>query len=303
MKMSFLFANEHELAALMELPYIQRLVYLMGIRPYMDRQSCIVGIKRRISYQSLRETLYVGPIAGVKTGSPSLQQMKRAVKSLERAGLVIIQSTEKHLILKCVLAELDKSDFKKAEPRPNLNPDIELKNVEVVKSDIDGYIGRKADRTETTQADPPQKSEVNYIFLYEKFEKFWENYPQKKSKQKAWDAFKKLEPDEELFSKILTALEDQVTASQQTQRARHWIPPWKFPANWLEQQCWNDEIQVELEQVNTNEQRRTPYKKQTSVDILWESCKAGAEYFDFDFEDKPESTNNVIQLINREDNQ
>lgn len=180
--MSFLFANAHELAALMELPYIQRLTYLMGIRPYMDRQTCIVGIKRRISYQSLRETLYVGPIAGVKTGSPSLQQMKRAVKSLERAGLVIIQSTEKHLILKCVLAELDKSDFKKAVPRPNLNPDIELKNLEVVKSDSDGHIGRKADRTETTQADPPHKSEVKYIFLYEKFEKFWENYPQKKSK-------------------------------------------------------------------------------------------------------------------------
>ncbi|HHS5297144.1 TPA: protein LvrA [Legionella pneumophila] len=68
--MSFLFANAHELAALLELPYIQRLVYLMGIRPYMDRQSCIVGIKRRISYQSLRETLYVGPIAGVKTENP-----------------------------------------------------------------------------------------------------------------------------------------------------------------------------------------------------------------------------------------
>ena len=31
--MGFLFANSHELAALMELPYIQRMVYLMGIRP------------------------------------------------------------------------------------------------------------------------------------------------------------------------------------------------------------------------------------------------------------------------------
>lgn len=64
--MHFLFVNAEELEALMELPYIQRLAYLMGIRPYMDRETCIVGIKRRISYQSLREALYVAPIAGVK---------------------------------------------------------------------------------------------------------------------------------------------------------------------------------------------------------------------------------------------
>ncbi|HFF3305573.1 TPA: hypothetical protein ACHW7I_000844 [Legionella pneumophila] len=95
----------------------------MGIRPYMDRQSCIVGIKRRISYQSLRETLCVGPIAGVKTGTPSLQQMKRTVKSLERAGLIEIQSTERHLILKCIYAELDNPAPKKAVPKPNLYPD------------------------------------------------------------------------------------------------------------------------------------------------------------------------------------
>lgn len=121
--LSFLFANAHELAALLELLYMQRVVYLMGIRPYMDRQSCIVGIKRRISYQSLRETLYVGPIAGVKTGSPSLQQMKRAVKSLGRAGLIEIQSTDRHLIVKCIYAELDNPAPKKAVPKPNLNPD------------------------------------------------------------------------------------------------------------------------------------------------------------------------------------
>jgi len=35
--MNFLFINSEELEALMELPYIQRVVYLMGIRPYMDR--------------------------------------------------------------------------------------------------------------------------------------------------------------------------------------------------------------------------------------------------------------------------
>ena len=35
--MNFLFENAHELAALLELPYIQRIVYLMGIRPKTGR--------------------------------------------------------------------------------------------------------------------------------------------------------------------------------------------------------------------------------------------------------------------------
>ena len=161
-KMSFLFANVHELAALLELPYIQRIVYLMGIRPYMDRQTNIVGIKRRISYQSLRETLYVGPIAGVKTGSPSHQQMKRAEKSLERAGLVKIQSTDKHLILKCVLAALDKTVQKQADPRPALETNTNPTYHEAIKSEIYDETYRKTAMGETAEADPPQKSDINY---------------------------------------------------------------------------------------------------------------------------------------------
>ena len=62
-----------------------------------------------------KHALYVAPIAGVKTGAPSQQQVRRAVKALERAGLVAIQSTEKHLILKCLLAETHNSAQNKAD--------------------------------------------------------------------------------------------------------------------------------------------------------------------------------------------
>ncbi|STX29969.1 protein LvrA [Legionella beliardensis] len=103
--MDFLFINRRELDALIELPLIQRVVYIMGIRPYMDRATFIVGIKRRISYQSLRETCYVAPIPGVKAEYPSYQQMKRVVKSLARVGLLEIRSTPRNLIVRCLLAD------------------------------------------------------------------------------------------------------------------------------------------------------------------------------------------------------
>jgi len=98
--MDFLFVTTYELDALSEIPLMQRVVYLMGIHPYMDRKTFMVGIKRKISYQSLRETLYVAPIKGVKTGCPSHQQMKRVIKSLARQGIIEIRSTTKNLIVK-----------------------------------------------------------------------------------------------------------------------------------------------------------------------------------------------------------
>jgi hypothetical protein len=57
----YLKTTSQELSALMGLPYLQQVTYLLGIRPYMDATTSLVGIKRGISYQSLAETLYVEP--------------------------------------------------------------------------------------------------------------------------------------------------------------------------------------------------------------------------------------------------
>lgn len=243
--LNFLFANAHELAALLELPYIQRVVYLMGIRPYMDRQSCIVGIKRRISYQSLRETLYVGPIAGVKTGSPSLQQMKRAVKSLERASLIEIQSTEKHLIVKCIYAELDNPAQKKAVPKPNLYPDTNPTQEDALESGESCNFGQKPNIANNTEADPPQKSEdYNYIYMCSKFEKFWKSYPHPVDREAAFYQFRELNPDDKLFEKIMTGLHGQIESYNLQVMLSEWVPKWKYPSNWLAKKCWQTDPYV-----------------------------------------------------------
>lgn len=99
--MAFLFVNSDELSALMGLSHLQQSAYLLGIRPYMERETYLVGVKRRISYQSLAEMLYVEPHPGItQSGSPSRQQLRRVIYVLERAGLVAIQSSDKQLILK-----------------------------------------------------------------------------------------------------------------------------------------------------------------------------------------------------------
>jgi len=110
--------NNSEIYALTGLPDVQVRLYIFGIRRYMDYSNGIVGVKRRISYQSLSETLYVEPIRGVKTEKKlSRSQLRRAVKALERAGLILIKSLKLQLVLECVLAKQDQYVQNKAVTR------------------------------------------------------------------------------------------------------------------------------------------------------------------------------------------
>jgi len=110
--------NDAELNALKGLPLAARVVYMEGIRPFMDYVTGIVGARdsrsKRISHQSLSEVLYVEPKPNRKgSGSPTRKQVRQAVNQLVDAGVVTVHSTHgtgnNHLILKCVLADTDES--------------------------------------------------------------------------------------------------------------------------------------------------------------------------------------------------
>ena len=100
--MEYLKINYEEVSALRGLPHMQQLLYLCGIKPFVDYRTGIIGIKRKISYQSLSEVLYVEPHSGIQSGSPSKSQLRRALKGLERAGVINIQSDDYSLILQCL---------------------------------------------------------------------------------------------------------------------------------------------------------------------------------------------------------
>ena len=270
----------------MDLPLIQRVAYLMGIRPYMDRRTRIVGIKRKISYQSLREVLYVAPIAGVKTECPSHQQVRRVVKSLERAGLITLQSTEKNLILKCVLAEEDRSIQNKADMRPASEANTKKRSNPILESSTYKNIHSQADQNKIAQGDIPHNSEDNYVCMAIKFEKFWSLYPEKKSKHKAQAAFEQLNPDPTLFQTLIQALQTQINHVEAMQLRGTWVPPWKYPVNWLTQQCWEDELSTDaIQEIQHAEHTKNTRKRDRASDMFCPPSDV----------DEPER-NNVIQL-------
>lgn len=295
--MDFLQINQNELTALMDLPWGQRVVYLMAIRPFMDNESCIVGIKRKISYQSLREALYVAPIAGVKTEAISQQQVRRMVKSLERAGLIKLQSSDMRLILKCILASRDRSVQNKADRRATPKADTIPRGKRNIKSESYQNIHGQADTGKMIQADTPLKdNNICFVLLREKFEIFWSTYPLPQNRPKTWDVFQRLNPDGVLFEEMMVGLLTQITHDKENKVMGRWVPHWKYPANWLLQQSWKDELITYENMENTDANHKQHSRKKSDVDIIWESCKGGA-YFNLESDsDEAVSKNNIIEF-------
>lgn len=266
--------NQDERNALKGLPHLPRLVYLEALRPYMDFATGFVGIKRGVSYQSLSEELYVEPHTGYESGSPSRQQMRRAVKTLEREGLVAIQSEGKRLVLHCPLATSDYSAQNKADTNQTQQGDTKAIAQNTAKIGNYAFISKKDDTGSSAQADIPPVSDNYFIFLRESFEKFWQLYPVKQSKQKAWNVFQNLSPTAELLNQIIDALEKQIAYRLEAAAHNHWMPNWRHAANWLMQHGWEDEL-PELtflsEKVNASSAKNKSTKQ--SGDALWEYCK------------------------------
>ncbi|MFU7598160.1 hypothetical protein ACM9VS_04935 [Legionella pneumophila] len=288
--------NDNEMVALCGLPHIQQLAYFRGIRPYMNVKTGIVGVDRGISYQSIAEQLYIEPHQGIKSVSFSRAQTRRAIAGLERAGLIKFESRDHQLILKCLLATRDYYVQKKAVTKPSqqgISPEFQdvLDN-----SSQSNFEPVKADIAKCAKADIPNK-ENNYLYLYTQFEKFWSHYPSKKSKQKAWQEFKQINPDDFLVDKIISALIAQVKNWDEQALAGDWVPPWKYPANWLAQHCWDDEISAVRKQEHSNAKHTATRAKKSPIEIFWDSC--GDTDFDFNEEESGQSnTSNVVQFSN-----
>lgn len=260
--------NDGELAALCGLSHIHQLAYLRGVRPYMDVKTGLVGIKRWISYQSIAEQLYVEPHQGIKAQRFSRDQMRRAIAGLARSGAITVQSEGMQLILKCELATMGYSVQNKATINPPQKAITNPPERTLVHTGLSEVESSKADTGEMAKTATPLK-EKNYIFLLSQFEKFWVSYPEKKSRENAWNVFQQLNPDQALFNQMLEALNAQIKHREEKQLQGNWVPPWKYPANWLLNQCWNDELTMGQQEVSQHAKCRKNTGDESAKDMFW----------------------------------
>lgn len=112
--------NDEEDMALQGLRPATQVIYLRGLRRFMDYTNGIVGIKRRVSYPSLIECceFLPDPHSRQKADRKNKEGIRAAFAELERAGL--IKKLDGDLVFLLPLAETDKSAQILNNPRATL---------------------------------------------------------------------------------------------------------------------------------------------------------------------------------------
>lgn len=116
--------NDDELFGMRGLPHAAFCLYV-AIRQAMDMATGMVGIRSMISWQALRESLYIEPGPNrQESGSIHLEKVRRLAALLEREGLVKIcsNSSNRQLIFKCILATHNKSVQNKSDRQSDRPP-------------------------------------------------------------------------------------------------------------------------------------------------------------------------------------
>jgi hypothetical protein len=84
-----------------------------------------------------------------------------------------------------------------------------------------------------------KKGKVISKELEEKFNRFWDVYPKKKSKGQAKSVFYRINPDEQLLATMLAKIEQAKKSDDWVKEGGKFIP---YPATWLNAEGWEDEI-------------------------------------------------------------
>ena len=191
----------------------------------------------------------------------NIDVVRNAVKVFEQLGLL-----EKLTDGTIFLSQVAKMTGKRSESADRVAKHRALKKAEyeqllhVTKSNDNIYIQSTEYKEENTeykiqsteykkqrtknkeQRKEKNSKEDNEILIQNQFELFWEAYPKKIAKKTVMQKFKKLNPNENLFKKIMTSLEIHKKTAQ-WQNAMY-IPS---PLTWINQERWEDVISIQEE--------------------------------------------------------
>lgn len=103
---------------------------------------------------------------------------------------------------------------------------------------------RRKDRQRTGKGHIQEGKEGKEDIYAQSFCAFWNLYPRKVEKKRAFKIWQKLNPDEKLAKAILSAVERQKNSEWKDREFKH-IP---HPSTWLNGERWNDEIQPKEEE-------------------------------------------------------
>ena len=240
MRMGYIVINDEEYGVLTGQPHAWLVTYL-AIKRYIDWDSCIAGVKRRISEQYLRERLEVETQQGRhKPKSISRKNIRNYIEGLGRIGLL---EARKNFVFFLPKADAGVPDLKyegpmkgqkKGRVKGQKNNDRRLENTDVSK-----YEGPYEGTTNSEMKGPPPDLNINIINNINNmsfFDKFWTEYPRKEKKKNTKEIW---------VRKKLDAIAEKIISDVKLRKEKHkawaegFIP---HASTYLNGERWNDAI-------------------------------------------------------------
>ena len=166
-----------------------------------------------------------------------IDSIRRGLKELEENGY-LVRSRVRDESGKLTSAEWTVSDQPMLEKPMLENPMLENPMLE----NRTQYNTKEYNTKEFITKDIPPISPKGEKDCSDLFNQFWTAYPKHIAKQSAVKAFEKLKPDEKLLEAMLKAIEMQRESKQWEKDGGAFIP---YPATWLNQRRWEDELPQE----------------------------------------------------------
>lgn len=161
----------------------------------------------------------------------SVEKIDASLKHLEEAGMVRRYKCEGKEYLELT------SWMKYQKPRAKSSkfPGPEDADPEAIQTTIENTCVQIQTETISNKVKPVKVD-------MEKFDKFWAAYPKHKDRKRAIDVWKKINPDDELFEKIMTGLKEQSKSYDWLKEDGRFVP---MPTTWLRNERWNDQIRTQ----------------------------------------------------------
>lgn len=121
--------------------------------------------------------------------------------------------------------------------RKDRKPYVVGRSMEDVKVDVNLIAVASSPKTATKTTKPAKEQEA----YSEDFELFWQAYPRKEGKGKAFESWQRIKPDDELVKEILRAIAIQTKSVQWNKDNGQFIP---HPTTWLNQKRWTDQLRM-----------------------------------------------------------
>ena len=125
-------------------------------------------------------------------------------------------------------------------PIPNRNTYITPDSIKEINKETPSLVGKES------ELNPPDIGAAPPLVVTDNFEVFWKAYPNKKGKAGAlakWNVLKKQKTLPNIHV-ILNAIQAQ-KEWRNTAKQGEFRPEWKHPSTWLNQGCWDDEVEVQ----------------------------------------------------------